>query len=801
MSGAEYSLDIPIPLRVFVAWPDKLAQLVEHRLKKLKQSRKLGLIRLPPHELIQRIRGPGYCHILVITPGSFNLFAPEEQRRLASLVNLLVLLPEAVSTDQAASWLSLALAGLAFPVSLDQQTASEFIYHLCDKLVANHSFLTSVDQAWQQSSDANNNPFIYLSRSDEKIWPIIATAQSTTSSTKDPPIPIQPVPVLSSSAVNISQANIGTFVQVSGGEVKLYSSLGTSIRDDSKDKLALKPVQFRLDTAVPDQVHLDRAFELAVAIRRPSSPVLNEDDLKHVRSGDIQVLLSQTEPYIRLRVEVNAPECKTSGSDSHSFRIYPNQDSPIFYFHLTPKKLGKIGVVVTVYQEDDWVGSTRVFTVATKQIVGQVEMEIISHSLSYMKDDKTALFELKIFHLNKQFYVQVLRSDRDQTDPELFHHPYSEQTWETIAKALRSPHGLLSNNWFHPHQRQTLLNEGLLTEYPERQQDQLEASLYEQVGRHLYNALLPASSKARTFFETTLNRAQRENLSLTLRLVFDSNATMMAAYSWELLYNERFLVRSGEVNISRYITFDRALPQFEIKRPLRVLFIAARPIDQNQLPLLAERLAVIEGLDHQLASGQVLFDVLDPPTLAHLVHRLKPGAYHCVHFDGHGTFGYRCPNCKQDHSPLAQQCTTCGYPFQGRAPTGALLFEKEDKFTDYVDTDRLLGVFGRSRVQFVVLSACQSSRVGEKTVFGGAGPSLIQAGIPAVVSMQFPITVDDAIRFARQFYNSFAEGEPIDEAVRRGRQQLGSNNPESWYIPTLYVRNTGGEKRISIHST
>jgi hypothetical protein len=53
----------------------------------------------------------------------------------------------------------------------------------------------------------------------------------------------------------------------------------------------------------------------------------------------------------------------------------------VFYFHLTSKKAGEIGIIVKVYQEDDWLGSARVHTVAQEQVAGEVQVKLISYAL------------------------------------------------------------------------------------------------------------------------------------------------------------------------------------------------------------------------------------------------------------------------------------------------------------------------------------------------------------------------------------------------------------------------------------
>jgi len=144
----------------------------------------------------------------------------------------------------------------------------------------------------------------------------------------------------------------------------------------------------RLDAAVPAQVRLERTFDLAVAVRQLSSAVLSEPDLTEVRSGSVQVSWPESESFIHLRVQVSAPECEIYGTDTYSFRLYSSQDSPVFYFHLTPKSLGEISIIVTVYQEDDWLGSARIHTVAQEQVVGKVKVQFTSEAVSTKPDDE-----------------------------------------------------------------------------------------------------------------------------------------------------------------------------------------------------------------------------------------------------------------------------------------------------------------------------------------------------------------------------------------------------------------------------
>jgi hypothetical protein len=149
-------------------------------------------------------------------------------------------------------------------------------------------------------------------------------------------------------------------------------------RDSTLTALVLSPL--RLDTALPSRVVQHRSFELAVAIRQPESPVLQEVDLDQTRSGELQVEWPEDAGSIALRIQISAPEC-TIQKDSCSFRLYRDKDSPIFYFHLIPQQGGRIGIIVTVYQEQEWLGGARLHTVAQEQVVGKVYVNVHSRTI------------------------------------------------------------------------------------------------------------------------------------------------------------------------------------------------------------------------------------------------------------------------------------------------------------------------------------------------------------------------------------------------------------------------------------
>lgn len=143
----------------------------------------------------------------------------------------------------------------------------------------------------------------------------------------------------------------------------------------------LEPDNWRLDAAVPDQVYLDQAFELVVAIRPSSASVLDVPELNRVSSTDLQFNWSNSELGARLQVQVTAPDCEIHNSNRQTIEMLPDR-YPLLYFLLTPKKIGKIKIVVTVSREENWLGNAPLTTISQERIVGNIKIEIKSKKLS-----------------------------------------------------------------------------------------------------------------------------------------------------------------------------------------------------------------------------------------------------------------------------------------------------------------------------------------------------------------------------------------------------------------------------------
>ncbi len=105
----------------------------------------------------------------------------------------------------------------------------------------------------------------------------------------------------------------------------------------------------------------------------------------------------------------------------------------------------------------------------------------------------------------------------------------------------------------------------------------------------------------------------------------------------------------------------------------------------------------------------------------------------------------------------------------------------------------------RTSLRLVFLNACRTARSTAPNPFSGVAAALVQAGVPAVIAMQFPITDSAAIVFSETVYRCLAAGEPIDAAVTEGRHAMAARFPRqlAWGTPVLFLHVPDGRLFVS----
>jgi hypothetical protein len=332
------------------------------------------------------------------------------------------------------------------------------------------------------------------------------------------------------------------------------------------------------------------------------------------------------------------------------------------------------------------------------------------------------------------------------------------------------------------------------------------------IGRRLFQVL---GQNIQQVIETAVADAKRDRTWLHIRLRFpadDPKDVRLTDYPWELLHNEYgFLAHQG-VAFSRYIAYRSPRPNLPSVDRLNVLLISSGAGDERMelkpLPSV-ERDALASELQQAQEQGVIQLEILEPPTWKafrrRLLQRQTAAVPHVLHFDGHGFFGKRCneAGCRKAYKQCTTQCE-CG-SLLGE-PQGYLVFEQLDGTADYISAQELGELLGNLErreqpnsepgIALVVLSGCRTgmSRLSE-SVFNGVAQNLIGRGIPAVVAMQYSISVRAASAFAEEFYYSLGQKDSLVSALRQGQRAIGIEGNE-WYRPVLYLRwedNEGGQ--------
>ncbi len=268
----------------------------------------------------------------------------------------------------------------------------------------------------------------------------------------------------------------------------------------------------------------------------------------------------------------------------------------------------------------------------------------------------------------------------------------------------------------------------------------------QEVGQQLFEAVF--SGAVESAYRASLGAVQREGKRL--RVALHLTAPELAALPWETMYDHQadaYLCRTEP--LIRHVDAPYTPQPLEVQPPLRILGLVPSPRGLPALNVQAEQQDLEQALAGPLAAGQVELTWAPDASWSTIHDRLLEGTWHILHFIGHGDFG-----------PASEE--------------GVLALAGPDGRTDLVGADRLTDLLSEAdpTPQLVVLNSCSSGLEGSNDLFSGTAAALVHGGINAAAAMQFSISDNAALRFARGFYTAIAHGRPVDEAVRSGRIEI-----------------------------
>jgi tetratricopeptide (TPR) repeat protein len=302
----------------------------------------------------------------------------------------------------------------------------------------------------------------------------------------------------------------------------------------------------------------------------------------------------------------------------------------------------------------------------------------------------------------------------------------------------------------------------------------------QQWGEQAFLALFGSRAAGRMFdAATSADYAQ-------LHLQISSDEPGVLAWPWEALYDPEAGFLAQTCQIERRLNKVRdpePLPSSLSTNCVNILLVVARPYPQDVRYRSISR-SLVELIEAEKVPARV--DLLRPPTFDQLRRHLRerPGYYHILHFDGHGSYGDGLQG--QDHTHRL------------RASEGVLVFEDEKGEPDPITAEQLSSLLREHAVPAMVLNACRSAMLDEAAAdpFASVATALLRAGMRSVVAMAYSLYVSGAQQFLPAFYGRLFDEGSMAEAARAGRQQMlacrdrvcarGRFPLDDWLLPVLY---------------
>lgn len=290
-------------------------------------------------------------------------------------------------------------------------------------------------------------------------------------------------------------------------------------------------------------------------------------------------------------------------------------------------------------------------------------------------------------------------------------------------------------------------------------------------GKNLYHAVF--NGEIETIFQRSFGSASQEK-SAGVRVRLKITSPELATLPWEAIYfpNEGcFMGTSLKCPLVRYPELSLTISNLQVAFPISMLVVIPDSITPYpDLDVNRERRNLEEATKG--LSGQLEITWLEGRvTWQNIRDQLTEKEFNCFHFIGHGEF---------------------------QNDQGMLLVNSEDGEIDYVDERRIGAVFKNlESMKLVVLNSCHGASVSSSVQLSGLAPTLVSAGVPAVVAMKYGIDDQAAILFGREFYRKLFLGNDrgrIDMAMAHARNTLSVelSEPRDFCTPVLYLRSRQG---------
>lgn len=313
------------------------------------------------------------------------------------------------------------------------------------------------------------------------------------------------------------------------------------------------------------------------------------------------------------------------------------------------------------------------------------------------------------------------------------------------------------------------LNQGKLNITLERE--------FEVLGGLLRRLLLErGGSGVRDLVDKKLGENRRGKKPIFVQLEFQAQNAELHSLPWEFLYDRAgkcFFATNVNLVLTRFIPSGgprQALSPNEL--PLRLQLVVSKPQGVKSVAA-KESISAIDQFAADNSGRIALGETLKDLPFLELQDKLKAlrdagEEPHIVHFIGHGRYN---KSKRQGEVALPDP--------NGDGPSWVDQNQFTRLFTDINCVPRLL-----------FLQLCEGAVVEEAELiasFEGLAPTLLSAGVQAVVAMQFPIKNVHANEICKIFYDELTRGRSIGEAVQTARLRMVIASPVAAGTPVLYM--------------
>lgn len=288
-----------------------------------------------------------------------------------------------------------------------------------------------------------------------------------------------------------------------------------------------------------------------------------------------------------------------------------------------------------------------------------------------------------------------------------------------------------------------------------------------ELGKKLQPLLFP--DKVWSMFDKCRDSLKDEGKGLRILLRIDPPE--LSGLPWEYVFDETYdyLAQDKLTPIVRYPAESQPQGDLSVEYPLQILLVTANPTkDLKQLKVDREVELAEEALEPLVATGLAKVDKISEATVDDVDKALTSGKYHIFHFIGHGVI-------ENDEGALALEDGN-----NGKAPLFA---------------SQLRTMVRDTGLRFAFLNSCETAAYKDNDPLAGVAQSLIHAGVPAVMAMQFEVPDTTSLLFSQELYKNLVLGNPLDQAVTEMRRRafVKTQDMVFWGIPVLFMRAPDGD--------